>query len=90
MTYEEASKIVIGESIAKIYSELSLSDPTKVVTVEEFVKIWDRVCGIVLNTPLIDRFEQLYRLRVGRTGQLDYRELFQLISSVFAQFAFRQ
>jgi hypothetical protein len=90
MTYEEACKVVIGESIAKLFNDLSLPDLSKAVSVEEFVRIWDRVCSIVTQTPLIDRFEQLYRLRVARTGQLDYGELFQLISTVFAQFAFRQ
>jgi hypothetical protein len=80
----------MNEFIAKLFSEITVSDWSKPIPIEDFVGLFDRVCGIVPNTPLIDKFEQLYRLRVTKSGPFDYNEFQLLVCFIFNEFSFRR
>jgi hypothetical protein len=89
-SYEEATKFVLSEHVMKVFSEINLNDTTKLLSIENFVKVFEKICGIVPCTPLSQKFEDLYKSRVSRLGNFDYNECQSLALHIFSNYPSRQ
>lgn len=63
-TYDEVIKIVMIEQINIVFKGFNLVASNKEICKEKFIIILQKICEIVKSTPIIEKFSEMYRLRM--------------------------
>ena len=63
-TYDEVIKIVMIEQINIVFKGFNLVASNKEICKENFINILQKICEIVKSTPIIEKFSEMYRLRM--------------------------